>query len=176
MADWFLPIGIGIATASAIIASQAMISGSFTLINEAIRLNFWPKVKVVYPSDLRGQLYIPSLNWLLYAGCIAVVLYFEESSKMEAAYGLAIVTTFIMTTILIDQLSYSLQVSQDNLAYILLPVYLTIELSFLAANLAKFTHGGWVTFLIASVSDHRDDCAILFKEDQKQTGRVCESG
>jgi KUP system potassium uptake protein len=150
MADWFLPIGIGIATASAIIASQAMISGSFTLINEAIRLNFWPKVKVVYPSDLRGQLYIPSLNWLLYAGCIAVVLYFEESSKMEAAYGLAIVTTFLMTTILLT--NYLILYKYPRIiAYILLPVYLTIELSFLAANLAKFTHGGWVTFLIASV-------------------------
>lgn len=150
MADWFLPFGIGVATAAAIIASQAMISGSFTLINEAIRLNFWPKVKVVYPSDLRGQLYIPSINWLLYAGCVAVVLYFEESSRMEAAYGLAIVTTFLMTTILLT--NYLLLYKYPKIiAIILLPLYLTIESCFMAANLAKFSHGGWVTFMIASV-------------------------
>ena len=150
MPEWFLPIGIGIATAAAIIASQAMISGSFTLINEAIRLNFWPKVKVVYPSDLRGQLYIPSINWLLFAGCFAVVLYFRESSHMEAAYGLAIVTTFLMTTILLT--NYLLLYKYPRIiAYIILPVYLTIEACFMTANLAKFTHGGWVTFLIASI-------------------------
>lgn len=150
MPEWFLPIGIGVATAAAIIASQAMISGSFTLINEAIRLNFWPKVKVVYPSDLRGQLYIPSINWLLFAGCVAVVLYFRESSHMEAAYGLAIVTTFLMTTILLT--NYLLLYKYPRIiAYIILPVYLTIEACFMTANLAKFTHGGWVTFLIASI-------------------------
>lgn len=150
MADWFLPFGIGIATVAAVIASQALISGSFTLINEAIRLNFWPKVKVVYPSNLRGQLYIPSINWLLYAGCVAVVLYFGESSKMEAAYGLAIVTTFIMTTILLT--NYLLLYNYPKwIPYLLFPFYITIEIAFLIANLDKFTHGGWVTLLIASI-------------------------
>ncbi len=150
MPSWFLPVGIGVATCAAIIASQAMISGSFTLINEAIRLNFWPKVKIVYPSDLRGQLYIPSINWLLFAGCIAVVLYFGESSRMEAAYGLAIVTTFLMTTILLT--NYLLLYKYPKaLAFTILPLYLSIEACFLYANLAKFSHGGWVTFLIASV-------------------------
>ncbi|HXC04949.1 MAG TPA: KUP/HAK/KT family potassium transporter, partial [Bacteroidia bacterium] len=89
----FLPIAIGIATSAAIVASQALISGSFTLINEAIRLNFWPKVKIVYPTNIKGQLYIPSVNWLLCAGCVAIVLYFRESTRMAAAYGLAIVLT-----------------------------------------------------------------------------------
>ncbi|MBK7682369.1 MAG: KUP/HAK/KT family potassium transporter [Bacteroidetes bacterium] len=150
MAPWFLPIGIGIATFAAIIASQAMISGSFTFINEAIRFNFWPKVKVIYPSDVRGQLYIPSINWLLYVGCVIVVLYFGESSRMEAAYGLAIVTTFIMTTILLT--NYLLIYNYPKwMAYLLLPFYLTIEIAFLIANLDKFTHGGWVTLLIASI-------------------------
>jgi KUP system potassium uptake protein len=88
MADWFQPAGIVIATIAAVIASQALISGSFTLINEAMRLNFWPKVKIKYPTELKGQLYIPSINWLLLAGCVMVVLHFEESSNMEAAYGL----------------------------------------------------------------------------------------
>ena len=150
MAPWFLPFGIAIATVAAVIASQAMISGSFTLINEAIRLNFWPKVKVIYPSDVRGQLYIPSINWLLYVGCVIVVLYFGESSRMEAAYGLAIVTTFIMTTILLT--NYLLIYNYPKwMAYLLLPFYLTIEIAFLIANLDKFTHGGWVTLLIASI-------------------------
>ena len=91
MADWFMPVGIVIATMAAVIASQALISGSFTLINEAMRLNFWPKVKIKYPTELKGQLYIPSINWLLLLGCIGIVLYFEESGNMEHAYGLAIV-------------------------------------------------------------------------------------
>ena len=79
MADWFQPIGIVVATLAAIIASQALISGSFTLINEAMRLNFWPKVKINYPTDVKGQLYIPSINWLLFVGCVGIILYFKES-------------------------------------------------------------------------------------------------
>jgi KUP system potassium uptake protein len=91
MEAWFQPIGIVIATLAAVIASQALISGSFTLINEAMRLNFWPKVKIKYPTELKGQLYIPSINWLLLLGCIGIVLHFRESSNMEHAYGLAII-------------------------------------------------------------------------------------
>jgi len=149
MAPWFLPIGIAISTLAAIIASQALISGSFTLINEAIRLNFWPKVKVVYPTELRGQLYIPSVNWLLMLGCVGIVLFFQESAKMEAAYGLAIILTMLMTTLL---LTYYLHEKKVNpvLIGILLITFLTIEFSFLAANLSKFSHGGWVTLLVAS--------------------------
>lgn len=150
MAPWFLPIGIFIATAAAIIASQALISGSFTLINEAIRLNFWPKVKVVYPTDLRGQLYIPSVNWLLFAGCVGIVLHFKESSGMEAAYGLAIILTMLMTTLL---LTYYLVLYDFPkwIAYCVFLVFVSIEFSFLIANLSKFSHGGWVTLMIASV-------------------------
>ena len=149
MAPWFLPIGIAISTLAAIIASQALISGSFTLINEAIRLNFWPKVKVIYPTEMRGQLYIPSVNWLLMLGCAGIVLFFQESAKMEAAYGLAIILTMLMTTLL---LTYYLHEKKVNpvLISILLLIFLTIEFSFLAANLSKFSHGGWVTLLVAS--------------------------
>jgi KUP system potassium uptake protein len=149
MAQWFLPIGIAISTLAAIIASQALISGSFTLINEAIRLNFWPKVKVIYPTELRGQLYIPSVNWLLMLGCAGIVLFFQESAKMEAAYGLAIILTMLMTTLL---LTYYLHEKKVNpvLIGVLLLTFLIIEFSFLAANLSKFSHGGWVTLLIAS--------------------------
>lgn len=148
MADWFKPAGIVIATLAAVIASQALISGSFTLINEAMRLNFWPKVRIKYPTEQKGQLYIPSINWLLLAGCIMVVLHFEESSNMEAAYGLAIVLCMIMTTLL---LSYFLIMKRVALYFIvpIIAIYLAIEMSFLVANLKKFTHGGYVTLLIA---------------------------
>lgn len=149
MPSSFLPWGIAIATMAAIIASQALISGSFSLINEAMRLNLWPKVKVKYPTVLKGQLYIPSLNWLLLAGCIGIVLYFEESGRMEAAYGLAIVLCMLMTTTL---LNFYMHLKRYNklFIYTIITVYLIIEFAFLAANLSKFTHGGWITLLIAS--------------------------
>lgn len=149
MPAWFVPAGIIISTMAAIVASQALISGSFTLINEAIRLNFWPKVKVKYPTDLKGQLYIPSINWLLLMGCIGIVLYFQESSGMENAYGLAIILTMLMTTTL---LTYYMIIRRYNKIFVALccVTYFTIETSFLIANLNKFTHGGWITMLIAS--------------------------
>lgn len=148
MPEWFLPFGIGIATLAAVVASQAMISGSFTLINEAIRLNFWPKVKIKYPTELKGQLYIPSLNWMLWIGCVLVVLYFKESSGMEAAYGLAIVMTMLMTTSL---LNFYLILKRYNKIFItvLITTYAIIEMSFLIANLHKFSDGGYITLLIA---------------------------
>ena len=150
MESWFQPIGIVIATMAAVIASQALISGSFTLINEAMRLNFWPKVKIKYPTDLKGQLYIPSINWLLFIGCVGIVLHFQESGNMEAAYGLAIVLCMIMTTILLNYYMIMKRVSM----FVIVPVialYLAIEGSFLVANLDKFPHGGYVTLMIACV-------------------------
>ena len=148
MATWFQPIGIVIATMAAVIASQALISGSFTLINEAMRLNFWPKVKIKYPTELKGQLYIPSINWLLFLGCVGIVLHFEESSNMEHAYGLAIILCMIMTTIL---LNYYLILKRVKLYFImpLIAIYVIIEFSFLYANVTKFAEGGYVTLIIA---------------------------
>jgi KUP system potassium uptake protein len=148
MESWFLPFGIVIATMAAVIASQALISGSFTLINEAMRLNFWPKVKIKYPTELKGQLYIPSINWLLFAGCIMIVLHFEESSNMEAAYGLAIILCMIMTTVLLNFYMILKRVSWMIIVP-LIAIYLIIEFSFLIANLNKFPHGGYVTLFIA---------------------------
>ena len=150
MPGWFLLIGIGIATMATIIASQALITGSYTLISEAIRLTFWPKVRLKYPSDHKGQLYIRSVNWLLWAGCVGVVLYFKESANMEAAYGLAITLTMLMTTILAAYYLYS---NRFNKIWIVtfLVVYVGIEGAFLAANMLKFMHGGWVSVVIASV-------------------------
>ncbi len=148
MPQGFLIFGIIIATSAAIIASQALITGSFTLINEAMRLNLWPKVKVKYPSDLKGQLYIPSLNWLLLTGCIGIVLYFKESSEMEAAYGLAIVLCMLMTTTL---LNFYMHMKRYNyvLIVVVIAVYVLIESAFFYANMSKFMHGGWITLLIA---------------------------
>lgn len=148
MADWFQPFGIVIATLAAVIASQALISGSFTLINEAMRLNFWPKVKIKYPSELKGQLYIPSINWLLFLGCVGVVLHFEKSSNMEHAYGLAIILCMIMTTVL---LNYYMIMKRVKLYFMvpLITIYLTIESGFFIANITKFADGGYVTLMIA---------------------------
>ena len=150
MPDWFLPFGIGIATLAAVIASQALISGSFTLINEAIRLNLWPKVRVKFPTNIRGQLYIPSINFLLFIGCVFVVLHFKESGNMEAAYGLAITLCMIMTTIL---LGYFMVLKRVPLIIIILVeiIYLSIEVSFFISNVQKFSHGGYVTVIIAGV-------------------------
>jgi len=147
MEKWFQPFGVVIATLAAIIASQALITGSFTLINEAMRLNFWPKVRIKYPTDLKGQLYIPSINWLLLVGCIFIVWKFEKSSNMEHAYGLAIVLCMIMTTILLNYYLIMKRVKWYFIAPLIL-VYLTIEFSFLSANIIKFTHGGNVAFFI----------------------------
>lgn len=150
MPTWFVPIGIGIATTAAIVASQALISGSFTLINEAVRLNFWPKVKIKYPTDLKGQLYIPSINWLLWVGCIFIVLYFKEAKYMEAAYGLAIVLTMLMTTTL---LNYYMIIKRYNKIFItvIVATYIVIEGAFLYSSLGKFHEGGFITLIIASI-------------------------
>ncbi|AUD04909.1 KUP/HAK/KT family potassium transporter [Spirosoma pollinicola] len=150
MPEWFLLIGIVVATAATVIASQAMLTGAYTLISEAIRLNFWPKVRLRYPSNQKGQLYVPSINWLLFAGCVGVVLYFQESSRMEAAYGLAITLTMMMSTVLFSYYMYSHKYNAWLTIFFLI-FYLCLESCFLVANLAKFTHGGWVSILIAGL-------------------------
>lgn len=150
MPDWFIIPGVIIATAAAIIASQAMITGSFTLIGEAMRLNLWPKLKVRYPSEEKGQLFIPSINFLLFAGCVFVVLHFRESSKMEAAYGLAIVVTMLATTILFSNYLVSRRV-KPLWIYIFLVGYFVIEVAYLIALLQKFTKGGYITLLLGGL-------------------------
>ncbi len=150
MPGWFLYMGIIIATAATIIASQALISGSFTLISEAMRLNLWPKLRINYPTEERGQLYIPAINMILFLGCIGIVIYFGKASNMEAAYGLAITLCMIATSILFANFLV-IRRTRPVLIYLYLFVYLTIELSFLAANMDKFPHGGYVTVLIGSI-------------------------
>jgi KUP system potassium uptake protein len=148
MPDWFVIFGVIVATSAAIIASQAMVSGSFTLISEAMRLNLWPKFRIVYPSEEKGQLYIPAVNGMIFAGCIAVVLYFRESSKMEAAYGLAIIMTMIATTMLFANYLVLHRV-KSGWIYLFLLTYIIIEFSFLIALLQKFLHGGYITLMVA---------------------------
>ncbi|WP_442794761.1 KUP/HAK/KT family potassium transporter [Pelobium manganitolerans] len=150
MPDWFLIFGISIATAAAIIASQALISGSFTLISEAVRLNIWPKVKINYPSEAKGQLYVPSINWLLWVGCLIVVLYFQRSENMEAAYGLSITIAMLMTTVLVS-VYLAKKKYPIYLIVLFLVVYGVLESIFFAGNLAKFLHGGWFTVLIGTI-------------------------
>jgi KUP system potassium uptake protein len=148
MPEWFVIIGVIVATSAAIIASQAMISGSFTLISEAMRLNLWPKFRIVYPSEAKGQLYIPAVNAIIFTGCVGVVLYFRESSKMEAAYGLAIVMTMIATTILFANYLVLHRVKASWI-YLFLVTYTIIEVGFLVALLQKFLHGGYITLMVA---------------------------
>lgn len=147
MPESFKIIGIVISTVAAIIASQALISGSFTLISECMRLNLWPKMKINYPTEERGQLYIPGINSLLLVGCLGVVIYFQTSSNMEAAYGLAITLCMLATSMLFANYLISKRTPRI-LVYLYLVVYLSIELSFLIANLEKFPHGGFVTLII----------------------------
>lgn len=147
MPQWFKLPGIIISTVAAVIASQALISGSFTLISEAMRLNLWPKMKINYPSEEKGQLYIPGISLLLFIGCVGIVLFFRESKNMGAAYGLAITMCMISTSILFANFLVSRR-TFSGWIYLYLVVYLIIESSFLIANLEKFMHGGYVTLIV----------------------------
>jgi KUP system potassium uptake protein len=147
MPSWFVVPGVIIATAAAIIASQALITGSFTLISESMRLNLWPKLRINYPTEERGQSYIPALNFLLFIGCCGITLYFQTSAHMEAAYGLAITLCMLATSILFANFLVSRRTASIFI-YLYLAVYLSIELSFLTANLEKFPHGGFVTLIV----------------------------
>jgi KUP system potassium uptake protein len=150
MPDWFLIIGIVVATLATIIASQALISGTFSLINEAIKLKLWPASRIRYPSVSMGQMYIPSMNWILMTGSIVVVALFRESSAMEGAYGLAITVNMLMTTSLLVYYFTTAKKSRFRSA-LLAGIFFTLEGMFLVSNLHKFEHGGWFTFLIAAI-------------------------
>lgn len=148
MPPWLLGWAIAMSTGAAIIASQALISGSFTIFSEAINLNFWPRLRIKHPTKERGQLYIPSVNTMLYIGCVLTVLIFRSSSHMEAAYGLAITITMLMTTILLGFYLRHKGAPAWSVA-LLLVVFGALEGCFLVANAFKFMHGGWFTILIA---------------------------
>lgn len=150
MPEWFLIIGVTMSTLAAIIASQALITGSFTIFSEAMSLDFWPRQKMIYPAQEKGQMYIPPINWALLFMCILVVIEFGESAKMEAAYGLSITITMLMTTIL---LTFYLKSKKTKWYFIILfsSIYFFIEGGFFYANAIKFHEGGWVTVCMAGV-------------------------
>lgn len=137
MPQWFIFSGVIIATFAAIIASQALISGSYTLINEAMSLNFWPRVSMRNPTNLKGQIYIPSVNTILWAGCVLMILYFKNSSNMEAAYGFSITIAMLMTTVLLNY--YLLYIKKMNkvLITLIITVFGIIEIAFFIANIVK---------------------------------------
>jgi KUP system potassium uptake protein len=150
MPEWFLPFGVLIATAAAIIASQALISASFTLISEAISLNFWPKIKIKYPTLEKGQMYIGTINLFLWLACMGVVIIFKESSEMEAAYGLSINITMMIDSFF---LMFYLSMKRTNplLILLFLGTFVSVEGLFLYANMFKFIHGGWFPLVIGGV-------------------------
>jgi KUP system potassium uptake protein len=148
MPQSILFIGVILATFATIIASQALISGTFTLVNEAMKLKLWPATRVRYPSQLKGQIYIPSINWILMCGCIVVVLFFKESSAMEGAYGLAITFDMLMTSSLLVYYFSTAKKSTIRTSIMAL-AFFSIEGAFLISNLSKFSHGGWFSFSIA---------------------------
>jgi len=137
MPHWFLVTGVLIATGATIIASQALISGSYTLISEAMSLNFWPRVRVRQPSEFKGQIYIPSVNNILWVGCLLMILYFRTSSNMEAAYGFSITIAMMMTTILLTYFLLFRKKWNRYFVFALLIIFSTIEISFFVANIAK---------------------------------------
>ena len=134
---FFLIPSVIIATLATIIASQALISGSFTLISEAISMNLWPKITVKYPSNIRGQIYIPAINWVLCLGCVAVTLYFQKSEAMTAAYGFSITIAMLMTTLL---MSYYMRYKRHWpvwLVVLILCIFISTESSFFISNSPK---------------------------------------
>ena len=148
MPNWLLIPGIVMATGAAIIASQALISGCFTIFSEAVHLNFWPTLKFKYPSVDKGQIYIPQINNLLSILCVVTVLLFQPSAHMEAAYGLSITITMLTTTVMLAVYLHQ-RFTPTWAVLIFLVAYLGIEGFFFLANLTKFLHGGWFTIMLA---------------------------
>lgn len=139
-----------IATLAAIIASQALISGSYTLVSEATKLKLLPRLRMIYPTNFKGQLYIPAVNNIIWVLCIAIVIYFQNSERMAGAYGLVITITMLMTTILLN--AWLLTTKHNRfLSELIIVFFLAIETVFLISNSVKFFEGGYVTFTIACI-------------------------
>ena len=150
MPQSMLFFAIIMATGAAIVASQALISGTFSILSEAMNLHFWPRMRIKHPTHIKGQIYIPAINLAMYIGVVLIILLFRDSSHMEAAYGLAITITMLMTTLLLGVYLHTKGVSRF-IMILFIGAYCTIEGVFLAANLSKFLAGGWCTMLIGSI-------------------------
>ena len=144
----FIVFQVILATLAAIIASQSLITGSFTLISEAIKLNLFPKLIIKYPTELKGQVYVSAVNIILFICSSCVVIFFRTSSNMEAAYGLSISITMFVTTLLLSIYLYKVK-SKKLFALIFLIFFGIEELFFLYANSLKFVNGGYITVFIA---------------------------
>ena len=144
----FVVFQVILATLAAIIASQSLITGSFTLISEAIKLNLFPKLIIKYPTELKGQVYVSAVNIILFICSSCVVIFFRTSSNMEAAYGLSISITMFVTTLLLSIYLYKVK-SKKLFAVIFLIFFGIEELFFLYANSLKFVNGGYITVFIA---------------------------
>ena len=138
------------ATGAAIVASQALISGTFSILSEAMNLHFWPRMRIKHPTQVKGQIYIPTINLAMYIGVVLIILLFRDSSHMEAAYGLAITITMLMTTLLLGFYLHSKGVAW-GFTLLFMGIYCTLEAIFLVANLSKFLAGGWCTMLIGGI-------------------------
>ena len=138
------------ATGAAIVASQALISGTFSILSEAMNLHFWPRMRIKHPTQVKGQIYIPTINLAMYIGVVLIILLFRDSSHMEAAYGLAITITMLMTTLLLGFYLHSKRVAWE-FTLLFMGIYCTLEAIFLVANLSKFLAGGWCTMLIGGI-------------------------
>lgn len=144
------PVAVILSAMAAVIASQALITGSYTLVSEAILLDLLPHLEIRYPSDTKGQLYIGTVNNLLWVGCSLVVLYFRSGHKIESAYGLAITITMLMTTVLI--FAYLRNIRKKRiLPWIVLALFGLLEGVFFISSLGKFLHGGYFTVLLTLV-------------------------
>nr|WP_303041950.1 KUP/HAK/KT family potassium transporter [Paramuribaculum intestinale] len=150
MPQWMTLAGVAMSTGAAIIASQTLLSGSFTIFSEAVNLGFWPRLKIDYPSTEKGQLYVSSVNWCLLAGCLLTVVIFRDSSHIEAAYGLAVTIAMLTTTLL---LAFWLRSRGVNMIVVgaFFTFFMTVEGIFFFANMSKFVHGGWFSLMIAAV-------------------------
>ncbi len=148
MPRWFVGTGVVIAAGASIVASQALISGSFSLINEAVKLETWFRVQILYPSKHRQQIFIPMINHILFVGSVTIVLYFQTSLAMEAVYGMALNFTMLSTTLLlIFFLRKKLHWDWIRIVGIT-ALFLAIEISFLAANVHKLAHGAGFTMAL----------------------------
>jgi KUP system potassium uptake protein len=138
-----------LATGSTIIASQAVISGSYSVARQAVQLGFLPRLKVLHPSKQEGQIYVPAITWALCAGVVALVLVFRNSSRLAEIYGVAVTGTFILDTVLFLVVARAGWGTSKRKLIPLGAVLLTVEVAFFSANLAKVEHGAWLPLVVA---------------------------
>ncbi|NSW95695.1 MAG: KUP/HAK/KT family potassium transporter, partial [Bacteroidales bacterium] len=151
MPEWFLIPGILIALAASVVASQALISGSYTLLGEAISLNFWPRIRVYYPTQHKGQIYIPMLNWFLWVACSLFVITYREPSNMAAAYGLSVIIPMIISTLMLSYYMYYNEIINHRLVLLFLMIFIVAEGTFLISILSRIWKGGWITIILSAL-------------------------